>query len=118
MYLTFFFQDDKVSKYTDRERFSSEVRFLNTINKSGLIGVTLEILIIFVTAFFAINRSNNNLSKLYGLFLIFSWILYFIQMPLELSNLYFFYYLIIGLCLNQQFRNSTDKQITFFFKSL
>jgi hypothetical protein len=117
-YQTFSFQDDKVSKFTDRERFTSEVRFLNTMNKSGLIGVTLEFLIIFVTAFFAINKSNNNLSKLFGLFLIFSWILYFIQMPLELSNLYFFYYLIIGLCLNQQFRDSTDKQITLFFKSL
>jgi hypothetical protein len=117
-YQTIFFQDDKVSKFVNRERYSSEVRFLNTLNKSGIIGVTLELLIIFITAFFAINKSNNDLSKLFGLYLILSWLLYFIEMPLAMNGVYFFYYLIVGLCLNQSFRNSTNKQIKFFFKSL
>ena len=117
-YQTFFFQDDELSKSVNRERYNTEVRFLNTLNKSGIIGVTLELLIIFITAFFAINKSNNDLSKLFGLFLIFSWVLYFVEMPAFFNGMYFFYYLTIGMCLNQSFRDSTNEQIKFFFKSL
>ena len=117
-YQTNVFFDAKVSNLAERDRYMSEVRFLNTLNKSGLIGVILDMLIFFGTAFFAINRSNNDYSKLLGLYLYLSWIIYFLEMPLLLNLVYFMHYLIIGLCLNSSFRNSNNEEIKLLFSKL
>ena len=117
-YKTTYFHDQKRSIYVDQTRYMSEVAFLNTLKNSGIIGVLIDALIIFVSGYYAINRSNNNFSKLLGLYMYFSWIIYFLEMPQALSSVYFFYYFIIGVCLNNSFRMSSDKKIKLFFKSL
>jgi len=99
-------------------RHQTEVAFLNTIIKSGLIGVIFNLVIIIIPAYFAVNHSNNNFSKMLGFYLIFSWIFYFVEIPLMVNINYFLFYLIIGLCLNTSFREYTDSEIKFFFKSL
>ena len=100
------------------ERYRSEARFLNTLNQSGIIGVIIDMLLLFVPGYIAINRSNNSFSKLLGLYLFASWPLYFLEMSLALNLVYFFYYFVIGLCLNNSFRKSSDEEIKFFFKSI
>ena len=118
-YQTFYFSDEKISKYSGHsERYRSEARFLNTLNQSGIIGVIIDMLLLFIPGYIAINRSNNSFSKLLGLYLFFSWPLYFIEMPLALNLNYFLYYFIIGLCLSNSLRKSNDKQIKSFFKSI
>ena len=44
--------------------------------------------------------------------------MYFLEMPQALNSGYFFYYFVIGVCLNNSFRMSSDKKIKLFFKSL
>ena len=117
-YLTIFFHDDNVSMSSKRERYGTEVAFLNTLNRSGLIGVLLEMLLIFIAAYYAINRSNNNFSKLIGLYLYFSYILYFLEVPQTFNSISFIQYFIIGICMNNSFRQSSNEEVKFFFKSL
>ena len=117
-YNTMYFSDDKVTISVKRERYKSEVSFLNTLNQSGLIGVILDILIMFMPALLAINRSNNDFSKLLGLYLFSSWVLFFLEMPQALNLNYFFNYIIIGICINNSFRKFNNAQIKFLFKSI
>ena len=117
-YETSVFFDDKVTLSVDRERYKAEVAFLNTLNKSGLIGILLDILLIFISAYYVINRSNNDFSKLLSVYLFLSWILYFLEMPQSLNINYFMHYLIIGLCLSSSFRNSNNEEIKLLFNKL
>ena len=103
---------------TDKGRYGSEVAFLNTLIKTGIIGVIFDILIFFIPAYFAINQSNNNFSKILGFYLALSWLLYFVGTPVQINLNNFFSYFIIGLCLSPSLRNSTDAEIKFFFKSI
>ena len=117
-YQSIYFSDDKISLNAEQDRYKAEARFLNALNQSGIIGVILDMLLLFIPGYFAINRSNNSFSKLLGLYLFFSWPLYFLEMPLVLNLNYFLYYFIIGLCLSNSLRKSNDKQIKSFFKSI
>ena len=117
-YQTNYFNDANVSLYSNQERYRAEAAFLNTLNRSGLIGVLLEMLILFFAAYYAINKSNNNFCKLLALYLYLSFILYFLELPQELNLGYFFYYFIIGICLNNSFRKANDKEVNFLFKSI
>ena len=117
-YQTNYFNDANVSLYSNQERYRAEAAFLNTLNRSGLIGVLLEMLILFFAAYYAINKSNNDFCKLLALYLYLSFILYFLELPQELNLGYFFYYFIIGICLNNSFRKANDKEVNFLFKSI
>lgn len=116
-YQTSFFTDPYYI-VSSKGRYSAEVAFLNSYLKAGMIGVTLDMLIFFVPAYFAINRSNNNFSKMLGFYLLFCWILYFLEVPQLLNLNYFFFYFVIGLCLAKSFRESTDAEIKLFLKSI
>ena len=117
-YRTAILPDPKISIYDKRDRYKAEARFLNALNESGIIGVIIDMLLLFIPGYLAVNRSNNSFSKLLGLYLFSSWPLYFLEMPLSFNVDYFLYYFVIGLCLNNSFRKSNDKQIKFFLKSL
>ena len=94
-YQSIYFADDKISLNVEQDRYKAEARFLNALNQSGIIGVILDMLLLFIPAYFAINRSNNSFSKLLGLYLFSSWPLYFLEMPLSLNVDYFLYYFVI-----------------------
>ena len=117
-YNTVFFSDVRVSRNTEQDRYKSEVSFLNTLNQSGLIGLILDMLIMLMPALLAINRSNNDFSKLLGLYLFSSWVLFFLEMPQALNLNYFLNYIIIGICMNSSFRKFDNSQIKFLFKSI
>jgi len=100
----------------ERGRYGSEVGFLNALLYSGLIGVMLYALILFSAAYYAINRSNNYLSKMLGLFLAFHWIMYFVEDITKLDMNFFFIWMAIGMCLSNKFRYLTDIEIKRRFK--
>lgn len=112
-YQTIFFDSSAVNS---RGRYSSEVGFLNMVHSSGGIGVFLYALILFISAYYAINRSNNFLCKMLGLFLAFHWVIYFIEDVTKLDINYFFVWVAIGLCLSNTFRALNDEQVKQFFK--
>ena len=99
-------------------RYGSEVGFLNILLKSGIIGVATNVLIIFIPAYFAINRSNNNFCKILGFYLLFLWLFLFLEHFQGFNVNYFFIYIVIGLCLSNTFRNLSNDQVKFFFNSI
>lgn len=112
-YLTYWFESTNLN---DRGRYGSEVGFLNMVLYSGALGVLLYALMLFVPAYYAMNQSNNFLSKTLGLFLAYHWIIFFIEDITRFDVNYFCIWVVIGLCLSKKFRALTDKQVKEFFK--
>ena len=112
-YLTDWFES---SSLNDRGRHGSEVGFLNTLLNSGAFGVILYMLMLFIPAYYAINKSSNFLSKTLGIFLAYHWIIFFIEdiSDFDLNN--FCIWVTIGLCLSNKFRSLSDIQVKQFFK--
>ena len=103
------------SALNERGRYGSEVGFLNTLLYSGMLGVLLYALMLFAAAYYAINRSNNYLCKMLGLFLAFHWVLFFIEDITKLDMNFYFIWLAVGLCLSNKFRTLTDVEVKQFF---
>lgn len=114
-YQTELFADSVVNK---KGRFRSEVGFLNTFLYSGGIGVLLYALALFVPAYYAINKSNNRLCKMVGLFLAARWGLSFVEEIAQFDMNFFFLWLMIGLCLSNRFRAMTDAQMAIYFGAM
>ena len=112
-YLTDWFEHITLN---DRGRYSSEVGFLNTELYSGAVGVVLYMLMLFIPAYYAINKSSNFLSKTLGIFLAYHWIIFFIEDSTDLDVNYFCIWVTIGLCLSNKFRSLSDIQVKQFFK--
>ena len=70
-------------------------------------------LIVFFTAYFAVNRSNNNFSKMLGMYLIFHWLLYFLEVPRSFDIYNFFFYLINADSFKETPSNSTSPNMPF-----
>jgi len=61
------------------DRYGTEVGFINAVLYSGAIGVFLYMLMLVLSAYYAINKSNNYSCKLIGLFVAFHWVVFFID---------------------------------------
>ena len=101
---------------SDKGRLASEVGFLTTLLKSGLIGVLLNFLMLIYPAYLAINHSKNNLSKLFGFYLVINWMLFFVEVLQTISITNFINYIIIGICLSNRFRNLNNSELKTYFK--
>ena len=110
------YQTNQVESLSERGRQGSEVGFLNTLLYSGAVGVLLYALVLFVPVYYAINRSNNYLCKMLGLFLAFHWVLFFIEDIVLLNTNFYSIWLAIGLCLSNKFRVLTDVEVKQFFR--
>ena len=97
-------------------RGGSEVGFLNTLLYSGLIGVFLYAAMLFLAVYYAFNRSSNDLAKLLGLFLLFKWALFFIEDIPKMDLNFFVTWIIIGLCLSNEFRHLGNGQVKDLFR--
>jgi hypothetical protein len=102
---------------TRNERFGSEVGFLNTMLYSGIIGVLLYMLLLFVVSHNAIYHSNNWLSKMLGLVIMSRWVLFFLEEFTQFDLNFYFLWIIIGLVSSKQFRAMTDAQIAWYFSN-
>jgi hypothetical protein len=111
-YDTIFFSDQVMNL---SGRYQTEVGVLNLLLYSGLIGVILYTLMIFISAFYAINKSNNHLSKMLGLFLAFRFVLMFIEDFQGLDLNFFVIWVAIGMCLSTKFRSLTNTELIQFF---
>ncbi len=114
-YETHFFAKSVVST---RGRYGCEVGFLDTLLYSGMVGVFFYALILFTAVYYAINRSNNYLCKMLGLFLAFHWVLFFIEDITKFDLNFFFIWLVVGLCMSNKFRELSDVEVKQFFGSL
>ncbi|MBB3054364.1 hypothetical protein [Mucilaginibacter gotjawali] len=99
----------------NNQRYGSEVGFLNTLLYSGIIGVVLYALLLFVVSHNAIYYSNNWLSKMIGLVIISRWLLFFMEEFTQFDLNFYFLWIIIGLVSTKQFRAMTDTQVALYF---
>ena len=99
-----------------RGRYSSEVGFLNVLLYSGIIGLIIYFLILFLSSYYAIYKSNNFLCKMLGLLISARWSLFFIEefTSFDLNTL--FTWITIGLVSSIAFRSLTDNELKLYFK--
>jgi hypothetical protein len=100
----------------NNNRYSCEVGILNILLKSGIIGVIIYFLILFMVSFIAISHSSNMLSKILGLYISFRWILSFIEEFSQYDLNFYFFWLAIGLVSSKKFRGLSDQQIKNIFR--
>ncbi|MFC1831913.1 hypothetical protein ACFL0S_07830 [Thermodesulfobacteriota bacterium] len=107
-YETFAFKEYTLNQ---RGRYVSEVGFLNTLLYSGGVGIFLYCLMLFIPALYAINQSDNYLSKMLAIYLSFHWILFFVEDIPKMDMNFYFLWVVIGLCLSNEFRILSDDDI-------
>lgn len=106
-----FYADYKYSDnkgFSQKGRDSTEAGLLNMYLYGGFIGAILYSLLYISAAYKAFFSSCNFASKLLGLFVLFRWIISFIDEPESRTVSMIILYLTIGLCLSRQFRRMSD----------
>jgi hypothetical protein len=97
-------------------RLNTEVGILLYLMRGGLIFVLIVSLIHYYAAYYAINKSNNMLSKSLGIFIAFRYLFLFIEGAHTFTLYSISIFMVIGLCFNEYFRSLTDSQVTALFK--
>ncbi|MBE9599523.1 hypothetical protein [Pedobacter sp. MC2016-24] len=99
---------------TGNMRAGSEVGFLNTLLYSGVVGVILYGIMLFLSSYYAIYKSNNWLSKMLGILIATRWLLFFLEEFTQFDLNFFFLWIIIGLVCTSKFRSMNDREIKSF----
>lgn len=97
-------------------RTSTESGLLNVYFWGGIIGAFLYSMIYWMAAYYGIFRSKNNFCKLIGLFIIFRWVISFVDEPngWVCSNIMLYFFM--GICLNKKIRNLDDEFMQRYLK--
>ena len=97
-------------------RTSSESGLLNMYFWGGLIGTFLYSMLYWMAAYYGLFKSRNDICKLIGLFIIFRWVISFVDEPNTwvCSNIMMYFFM--GICLNKEVRNLDDKIIKNYLK--
>jgi hypothetical protein len=98
------------------ERSETEVGFLNILLKYGLLGIAAYFLLLYCVSKYAIFDSNNYLSKMIGLTIVFRWTLMFVEEYTQFDLNFFFFWVMVGLVSSNSFREMTDSEIIGYFK--
>ncbi|MDR6336999.1 hypothetical protein HNQ91_000021 [Filimonas zeae] len=98
-----------------RGRYGAEVGFLNTLLSSGIVGVGLYFMVLFVACYYGINHSKNFLCKMLSVFLAGRWVVFFAEDITKYDMNYYFLWLAVGLCFSNRFRKISDREIRAFF---
>jgi len=98
------------------KRYESEVGILNIIMRYGIIGVISYFLLLFTVSYISINNSNNDLSKMIGLFIASRWVITFFEEFTQYDINFLFFWLVIGLVSSSSFRNMNNKEVKIFLK--
>jgi len=113
-YKSYFFQNmDLIFEYG---RFDTEVGFLNFILKIGFIGFFLFSILMVYPAYLGINKSNNLISKILSLKLVFLWFCLFIEYYQGVNSHYFSIFILMGILLSENFRKYNNDQILLILK--
>ncbi|MDP4206420.1 MAG: hypothetical protein Q8859_10545, partial [Bacteroidota bacterium] len=100
------------------KRYESEVGILNILLRNGIVGVIIYSLLLFTVSYIAINRSNNQLAKILGLYIAFHWALSFIEEYTQYDLNFYFLWLVIGLVSTSSFRSINDRAISYFLRRI
>ena len=92
-------------------RLSVEVGVLAIMLKTGLIGFTLYLLLLFIAIYYAFFRSNNDYVVGIGLMLFIYVILLFIENSILYSSHNVFVWFFVGVCLSNQIRTMSNFEI-------
>ena len=97
-------------------RNATESGLLNMYFWGGLIGAFLFSMLFWISAYYGIFKSKNNICKLIGVFIMFRWVISFVDEPniWVCSNILMFFFM--GLCLNKQIRKMDDCYLINYFK--
>lgn len=97
-------------------RTSTESGLLNVYFWGGIIGAFLYSMIYWMAAYYGIFRSKNFFCKLIGLFIIFRWVISFVDEPngWVCSNIMLYFFM--GICLNKKIRNLDDEFMQKYLK--
>ncbi|SHG28883.1 hypothetical protein SAMN05443549_103138 [Flavobacterium fluvii] len=101
-----------------RGRYMSEIGFLNTLLFSGIIGFLIIFLFLFIVSYYALYKSNNWLSKMFGLFIACRWIIFFVEEFTLFDLNFFFYWILLGLISTNKFRSMKDSEVKMFFMNI
>ncbi len=111
-------------RYSDNKGFSQKGRdrtesgLLNMYLCGGMIGVILYSLLFVVSAYKAIFCSNSRLCVLLGIFLLFRWIISFVDEPENWLASMIILYMTIGICLSRKFRTMSDDEVKMWIKTI
>ncbi|WP_218157905.1 hypothetical protein [Pustulibacterium marinum] len=100
------------------ERPSSEVSVLNIFNYFGLVGVIIYFLVFLIASNSAITKSNNDYSKLVGLYVAFRWAYAWVEDFSRFDLNYFFLWIVIGISFSTAFRKMTNREFELWLKSI
>ncbi len=92
-------------------RLTLEVGVLSLLLKTGLIGVTLYLLLLFISIYFAFFRSHNYYVVGVGLMLFIHVILFFVENIISFSSYNLFVWFFIGVCLSKEVRSMSNLEI-------
>lgn len=98
------------------KRYESEVGILNILLRYGIIGVISYFLLLFAVSNASINHSNNDLSKMIGLFIASRWVITFFEEFTQYDINFLFFWLVIGLVSSTSFRKMSNNEIKIFLK--
>jgi len=93
-------------------RMNVEVAFLETFLRGGIIAVILNLSLFVYAIYISFFKSNNYYSIAIGYFLLVHVLLWFVEDILSFSIYNFIVWFCVGLCLNNQFRKLTNKELT------
>ena len=115
-YKSFYFFDTG-GAIRDR-RYASEVGILNIFLYYGLLGVVSYFLLLYCVSRTAIVRSNNHISKMFGVLIASRWALSFIEEYTRYDMNFFFFWLVMGLVSTESFRAMSDVEAAYLFQEL
>ena len=113
-----FFADNNISELRNKGRMATESGILNMYLYGGWIGAFLFSYLFWCSAYYGIYKSKNIICKLTGSFIIFRWVISFVDEPEKwlCSNLMM--YIFMGICLNRNLRDIPNDQWFKWFKTI
>lgn len=106
---------DTVGGETDN-RLTVEVGVLAILLKTGLIGLTLYLLLLFAAIYYSFFRAKNYFVVGIGFMLFIYVLLLFIENLVGYSSYNLFVWFFIGVCLSNETRNMTNFEINFILR--
>ncbi len=100
------------------ERSSCEVVHLNIFNYLGIIGVILYCLLYFQSSYLAVNKSNNIIMKMMGLYIAFRWGYGWVEDFNRFDIMNMSLWMMIAMGYSSQFRNMSNGEITIWVRSI
>ena len=117
-YLEGWYENSEDKNLQKKGRNGTESGILNMYLYGGWIGATLFSLLFWMASFYGIFKSQNLVCKFSGLYILFRWVISFVDEP-EIwlcSNLMMYFFM--GICFNKKLRNVSDTNWIQWFKSI